>query len=216
MCRATILQVVAVAFVLAAPTIRAHDKSTAAARSASPPDLAAAPFLGVVRQAPDFILLDRRGQPVQLSQLQGRTVLLSFIFTQCASACPLLTQRMQLLQDRLARAGYFPARVALLSVTVDPQRDSAEVLERYAQRFDARRGWYFLREEPERLQPMLAAYKEWTKKLADGDVDHPARVYLIDPAGHVREIYSLAFFDERQALLDIKAVEREYRTPSQH
>jgi hypothetical protein len=40
-------------------------------------------------------------------------------------------------------------------------------------------------------------------------VDHPARIYLIDPAGDVREIYSLAFFDERQALIDIRAIDKE-------
>jgi cytochrome oxidase Cu insertion factor (SCO1/SenC/PrrC family) len=213
---ATRLLLALFALALAAPAALAHGESAIAPPSASPADLSVAPFLGVIRRAPDFTLLDRRGQPVQLSELQGRTVLLSFIFTQCASACPLLTHRMQLLQTRLAQSGLFPARVALLSVTVDPERDSADALEHYAQRFDARPGWYFLREQPERLQPMLAAYKEWTRKLADGDVDHPARVYLIDPAGRIREIYSLAFFDERQALLDIQAVEREKRASPPH
>jgi protein SCO1 len=214
--RTAIVQVTAVALALAAPAALAHE-SAAAAPSASPSSAhSAVPFLGVIGQAPDFTLQDRRGEPLQLSQLRGRTVLLSFIFTQCASACPLLSQQMQRLQDRLAQTRAFPARVALLSVTVDPERDSADVLERYAQRFDARPGWYFLRDQPERLQPMLAVYKEWTKKLADGDLDHPARVYLIDPAGRIREIYSLAFFDERQALLDIKAIERENRTPPPH
>jgi protein SCO1/2 len=210
------LLVALLALVLVTPTALAHGESAAAPPSALPSTHSAAPFLGVIRQAPDFTLQDRRGKAVQLSELRGRTVLLSFIFTQCASACPLLTHRMQLLQGRLAQAGLFPARVALLTVTVDPERDSADALDRYAERFDARPGWYFLRDQPERLQPMLAAYNEWTKKLADGDIDHPARVYLIDPAGRIREIYSLAFFDERQALLDIKAVDREKRAPAHH
>ena len=215
--RTAIVQVTAVALALAAPAALAHDESASPPMPTSPSSTySAVPFLGLIEQAPDFTLQDRSGKPLQLSHLRGRTVLLSFIFTQCASACPLLSQQMQRLQDRLAQTGAFPARVALLSVTVDPERDSAGALERYAQRFDARPGWYFLRDQPERLQPMLAAYKEWTKKLADGDLDHPARVYLIDPAGRIREIYSLAFFDERQALLDIKAIEREKRTPPQH
>ncbi len=207
--------IVLCALALAAPAALAHDES-AKAPSAAPSTYAPAPFLGVIRQAPDFTLLDRRGEPVALSKLQGKTVLLSFVFTQCTTACPLLTQQMRRVQTGLAKAGLFPARVALLSVTIDPERDTAEALDRYAQRFDARPGWYFLREQPERLQPMLAEYNEWTRKLPDGDLDHPARVYLIDPAGRVREIYSLAFFDERQALLDIKAVDRERRVPPLH
>ena len=45
---------------------------------------------------------------------------------------------------------------------------------------------------------------------------HPARIYLIDPSGRIREIYSLAFFDERQALLDIQAIEQEKLPPARH
>jgi protein SCO1/2 len=194
---------------LAAPAVLAHGEAPKASSSAAVAKHAAVPFLGVIRQAPDFTLQDRSGKPVRLSDLKGRTVLLSFIFTTCTGACPLLTSQMQQVQTGLAKAGLFPSRVALLSVTIDPERDSAQALDRYARRFDARPGWYFLRDQPERLHAMLAEYNEWTTKLPGGDLDHPARVYLIDPAGRIREIYSLAFFDERQALLDIQAVERE-------
>ena len=207
----TMLRMVSAALVLASPVALAHREPAAAAPSALPAALASTPHLAAIRQAPDFTLTDTRGQQVRLAQLQGRTVLLAFIFTHCSSACPLLSSRMGLLQARLAKGGLFPARVALLSVTVDPQRDSAEVLERYARRFDARPGWHFLRDPPERMRPVLAAYDEWTKILPDGDVDHPARLYLIDPNGRIREIYSLAFFDERQAMLDIEAIDKEGR-----
>jgi protein SCO1/2 len=200
---------VVVLLALAASAALGHSESPKAAPSTVASSYSAAPFLGVIRQAPDFTLQDRTGKPVRLSELRGRTVLLSFIFTQCTTACPLLTAQMQHVQTGLAKAGLTPARVTLLSVTIDPERDSADVLDRYARRFDARPGWYFLREQPERLNAMLADYNEWTRKLPDGELDHPARVYLIDPAGRIREIYSLAFFDERQALLDIKAVDRE-------
>lgn len=202
--------------VLASPAALAHREPAAVPPSALPAALSTTPHLAVIRQAPDFTLLDTRGQRVRLAQLQGRTVLLSFIFTQCSSACPMLSYRMGRLQTRLARSGLSPARITLLSVTVDPEQDSAEVLDRYARRFAARPGWYFLRDQPERLRPVLAAYDEWTKKLPDGEVDHPARLYLIDPSGRIREIYSLAFFDERQALLDIEAIEQESRAPPRH
>jgi len=72
-----------------------------------------------------------------------------------------------------------------------------------------RPGWHFLRDEPARLAPVLAAYDEWTHLLPSGELDHPARLHLIDGAGRVREIYSLAFFDEEQAFLDIAALERK-------
>ncbi len=168
------------------------------------------PSLGVIRPAPDFALLDPQGRTVRLSGLRGRVVLLSFIYTACPAACPLVTQRMAALQTRLRRAGLFPARVALLSITVAPERDTARVLRHYASGFDADpAGWRFLRESPEQLQPVLAAYDEWTRPQRGGEIEHPARLHLVDQAGRVREIYSLAFFDERQASLDIQALLRE-------
>jgi cytochrome oxidase Cu insertion factor (SCO1/SenC/PrrC family) len=55
---------------------------------------------------------------------------------------------------------------------------------------------------------VLKAYDEWTKLLPKGELDHPARVYLIDQKGNIREIYSLAFFNEKQALIDIRKVKQ--------
>ncbi len=166
------------------------------------------PWLGVIRQAPDFSLVDTEGRRVRLAELRGQVVLLSFIFTRCSAACPMLSFRMSLLQQRLRQAG---ARgVMLLSVTVDPERDSSAALSQYAARFAAdRTQWRFLRDEPQTLAPVLAAYGEWTQRLRQDDIDHPARIHLVDRGGNVREIYSLAFFDEAQAFLDIRALLRE-------
>ncbi len=155
----------------------------------------------------EFTLLDTEGGEVRLSALRGRAVLLSFSFTHCSTACPLLTQQMALLQAHLTDAGVPAHHVHFLSITVDPERDSADALGRYAERFGADRGrWQFLREEPQRLAPVLSAYDEWRRPLANGDIDHPASLYLIDQRGRVREIYSLALFDERQAFRDIQTL----------
>jgi protein SCO1 len=113
---------------------------------------------------------------------------------------------MARLQQKLI-AARLPA--VLVSVTVDPERDDAKTLALFGKRFGARAGWHFLRDEPARLAPVLAAYDEWTQRLPSGELDHPARLHLVDGAGRVREIYSLAFFDEEQAFLDIRALERE-------
>jgi protein SCO1/2 len=100
----------------------------------------------------------------------------------------------------------------MLSVTIDPETDTAPVLAAYARQYGADpAGWRFLRESEEKTKPILDAYNEWTRKLPKGDVDHPARVYLVDPKGNIREIYSLAFFNEKQALIDMKALLAEAR-----
>ncbi len=201
----TIVRAVASAIMaLAASAAGAHEQK---ARRA--PSLSESPHLAVIRHAPDFSLIDVGGRQVRLADLRGCVVLLAFIYTGCQAACPLLSHRMALLQARLAKAGLSADRVQLLSVTVDPEYDTAAVLARYASDFNAKAGWLFLRESPERLSPVLTAYDEWSKRLANGELDHPARLHLIDAAGRVREIYSLAFFDERQAYLDIVALHGE-------
>ena len=192
------------------PRVAAHEDPPAVQSGHS--TLATAPRLPLIKPAPDFTLLDTSGRSVRLSELRGHVVLISFIYTACSSACPLLTQRMALLRKRLTRAGVGAGQAEFLSITVDPSRDSSEALGRYAAHFGvASDGWRFLREEPERLQPVLAAYDEWTRAQPDGEIDHPARLYLIDRKGNIREIYSLSFFDEQQAFRDIQALLNEAR-----
>jgi protein SCO1 len=198
--------VVLMVVALAGP-VAAHDPPAARAPSASP--LSAAPHLAVIKPAPDFALPDLDGRLVRLADLRGRITLVSFVYTRCATACPLLTARLALLQRRAAALP--PAeRPVLVSITVDPERDTPERLRRYAEQFGVdRSSWRFLRDEPARLTPVLHAWDEWTRPVGDGDLDHPARVYLLDRAGRVREIYALEFFDPRQAWLDVRALLRE-------
>jgi len=171
------------------------------------PAVSANPNLSVIARAPDFALRDTKGSTVRLSDYRGRVVLLAFVFTTCPGVCPLISRQMSALQAGLKEAGIFGRQANLVSVTVDPETDTAKVLAEYAQKFGAdATGWRFLRETPEKMKPVLKAYDEWTKLLPKGELDHPARVYLVDQKGNIREIYSLAFFNEKQALIDIRTL----------
>jgi protein SCO1/2 len=170
------------------------------------------PSLSVIAPAPEFALRDPAGKVVRLSDARGQVVLVAFIYTSCTTTCPILGQQMAALQKRLKGEKLLPGRVMLLSVTVDPARDNAAVLARYASALGADpAGWGFLRDTAEALAPVLGAYQEWTKAMPDGEIDHPARLYLIDAGGRIREIYSLSFFDPRQALIDIRTLAGEGR-----
>jgi len=172
-----------------------------------PGPISANPNLSVIARAPAFTLRDTGGKTVQLSDYQGRVVLLAFIFTTCPGVCPLISRQMAILQDGLKQEGLLGSKAHLISVTVDPKTDTAAVLAEYARTYGAdAAGWHFLRDSPERIKPVLKAYDEWTKLLPKGEIDHPARVYLIDQKSNIREIYSLAFFNETQALIDMRKV----------
>src|SRR5712691_6656884 len=145
------------------PAALAHE---VAPRRPTPRELALTPTpsLPAIRAAPDFALPDVSGRVVRLSELRGRIVLVSFVYVNCSTACPLVTGRLARLQERLRRARLSPPP-HLVSITVDPERDTADVLRGYAERFGADpRRWHFLRAEPARLAPVLAAYDEWTRR----------------------------------------------------
>ena len=85
------------------------------------------------RQIPDLPLVDMNGQPFKLSQLRGRSVLIFFGYTFCPDVCPLTLAELKQIKALL---GPQAADVAVLYVSVDPERDTPEVLKRYIGAFD--------------------------------------------------------------------------------
>src|SRR5438128_9969684 len=75
---------------------------------------------------PEFSLTDQAGKSVTLRDLAGRVWVADFIFTSCGGTCPLITANMRKLQEVL------PPEIRLLSITVDPARDTPEILAAYA------------------------------------------------------------------------------------
>ena len=84
-------------------------------------------------------LQNQLGQTVSLDQLQGKVIIVDFFFTHCASICPVMTHNMRRLQDALNLKDETrrtdTSFVRFLSLTVDPEHDSAQVLKKYADRY---------------------------------------------------------------------------------
>jgi protein SCO1/2 len=89
-------------------------------------------------------LLNQNGEPMRLYQdlLKGKVVVIDTIFTECTGICPVMSKTFQKIQehvgDRLGRD------VHLISISVDPTNDTPEKLKEFAEKFDAKPGWYFL------------------------------------------------------------------------
>ncbi|MCC7352196.1 MAG: SCO family protein [Anaerolineae bacterium] len=143
------------------------------------------------KAAPAFTLTDHNGQPFRLSAQQGRVVLVYFGFTSCPDACPTTLSNLARVRRDL---GSDAARVQVVMVSLDPERDSAEVLRNYVTAFDAT--FLGLRGTPEELAPVLKAYgvAAIKRKLPDSalgyTIDHTIYTYVIDPAGRLRETFS--------------------------
>ncbi|SRR5579883_1258487 len=150
--------------------------------------------LAVIRTPADFTLTAEDGKPFQLSSLRGKVVLVSFVFTTCNGTCPATTHRMVLAAETLAKAG-LSDKVHLLSITLDPARDKPAVLRDYMRLYDIDpKHWTFLTGSQEQIDKVLSDWGMWARPAANGQLDHPSRVFLLDPRGRLREIYDLQFF----------------------
>ena len=161
--------------------------------------------LPTIGAAHDFALTSQDGKEVRLEDFRGRVVAVAFIYASCPDVCPLLTDKMARVQDELGPA--FGKEVAFLSITVDPERDTPEVLKGYADAFDADlAGWSFLTGTPAAVREVAQRYGVAVAPAADGQVDHTLLTTLIDRQGVMRVQYLGYRFDEeefRHDLLDL-------------
>jgi protein SCO1/2 len=179
------------------------------------PEKGGASRLAVIRPAAPFDLTDQDGKPVRLADLKGKVLLVSFIFTTCNGSCPATTHRMGQVQEELRRRGLLDkSRVRLLSITLDPARDTPEVLRRYMQIYDADPAtWSFLTGPADRVAQVVAAWGMWARPAANGQLDHPSRIFLVDPAGRVREIYNLNYMKSAWVAEDVELLLAAARSP---
>lgn len=162
--------------------------------------------------APEFTLTNQDGQRVSLGALRGKVVAVTFIYTTCVDTCPLLTAKMASLQSRLG--GDFGPRVQFLSITVDPVRDTPEVLRRYAERHGVKgAGWAFLTGTPAEIRAVAKQYGVYYRKTSRGDVDHTFLTSLVDRDGILRVQYMGVRFDPTELLRDLQALMREGQRP---
>ena len=84
--------------------------------------------------APDFELVDQFNNPVNMSQFEGKVVVITFVYTHCPDVCPAVTYQMKKLSEELGDD--YNESVVFLSVTVDPERDSPRQLKDYIHYFN--------------------------------------------------------------------------------
>jgi protein SCO1/2 len=162
--------------------------------------------LAVIRPAPDFKLTDQSGKELRMPELKGKVVLVSFIFTTCNGTCPATTHRMSLVQRELTSRGLFKnSQVHLLSITLDPVRDTPDVLRGYMQLYDAAPDhWSFLSGPKGDVEKAIEAWGMWARPAPNGQLDHPSRIFLVDAQGRIREIYNLGFMNPDLVTDDVK------------
>jgi protein SCO1 len=164
--------------------------------------------LPVVGPAPQFALTAESGKRVALTDLRGKVLAVTFIYATCTDTCPLLTAKMADIQRRLGRD--FGPRVQFVSITVDPEVDTPQVLRAYAKAHGANlEGWSFLTGTPSEIAEVLRRYGVYARKSERGGVDHLFLTSLIDRSGMLRVQYLGVRFDPGEMQRDLQNLLRE-------
>jgi protein SCO1/2 len=153
---------------------------------------------------PEFSLTERSGKKVTLANLRGTIWVADFIYTTCTDTCPLQTSEMGKLQSEWSdKLG-----LKLVSFSVDPEKDTAEVLSRYADRYKAdSQRWLFLTGAQEEITRLvqegfkLSAVPVVNAESAEGVIMHSPRFVLVDRQAQIRGYYDSR---DQQALERLK------------
>ena len=137
---------------------------------------------------PDFSLTDQTDSTVALADLKGRVWVADFIFTNCGGTCPMMMDKMSQLQRDL------PAEIRMVSITVDPARDTPKALAAYAAEHGATRDrWLFLTGDKQALYDLcVKGFKlplDETGGTVAEPIAHSTRFVLVDKEGAIRGYY---------------------------
>jgi cytochrome oxidase Cu insertion factor (SCO1/SenC/PrrC family) len=172
--------------------------------------------LPAIKRVAGFVLRDSTGRALSTREITaGKVAVVSFIYTACPErvGCPLASLALRDLQGRLRDEG-LSRDVALLSISFDPGRDTPAQLAKYARVYGADPAlWRFMTApSPRVLEDLLDSYGQDRAAVYDergrftGRYSHVLKVFLVDEAGYVRNIYSAGFLVPDLVINDIKTV----------
>jgi len=140
------------------------------------------------RKLVDFSLVDSGGHAVTRSDLDGKILIVDFLFTSCSLTCPAVNNQMAEVQQQTTNQ----PDVKLVSITVDPRDDTPDVLQKYGQRFGADTNrWLFLTGRKTSLydligQSFLAQDANDPFGAMPGNFSHTERIAIVDSRGNLR------------------------------
>jgi protein SCO1/2 len=187
--------------------------------------------LGVYGTVPDFTLGERSGRAVSRADLLGKVWVANFIYTQCGDTCPLQSAELARLQAEFADSG----DLRLVSITVDPERDTPAALAAYAEKFvaDPARWWFLTGEkraiyrlakdgfrlgvvdppdpagQTAALLDVLSPAPAWATHGSQGLIMHSSRLVLVDRAARIRAYHQLEPDSLERLRRNLTAVLRE-------
>lgn len=162
--------------------------------------------LPAVGRVHERMLFDPGGARVPFPGLAaGQVAVVALVYGSChdAGGCPASLALLRELDRRLAEDPARAARVRLACVSFDPERDTPDRLAHLRELMAPKTDWRFLAPAPTELAPLLRDFGQDVVTLADGAKRHVAKVYLVDSARRVRNVYAPGTFDADLVLADV-------------
>lgn len=151
---------------------------------------------------PAISLVDQHGTAVSLASFKGKPVLIDFVYTSCASTCPMLTAKMAAIARQLGPE--LGSKVAMVSLTLDPEHDTYQLLAKYAEDQGARdSGWRFLTGTPAQVDQVLTLFKLRRTRDSDGSITHSISAFLIGPDGRQVRQYNALDVSAKAVVADV-------------
>lgn len=173
-----------------------------------------------IKHAPDGVVLDIAGDERTLGEITaGKISLVSFVYLMCGdvNGCPLAISTLYNIYDGSMNVPALRDRVQLLTVSFDPERDTVEAIEAFHYPVtadpaaDKKIGWEVLTTSGQAaLQPILDGYGQAIDRGTDQEtISHLLRIYLVDGAGVIRNVYGLGLIDPRLLMTDVETLMME-------
>jgi protein SCO1/2 len=168
----------------------------------------------VLSTVPEFLFKDQSNDDYGSDELRGKIWVANFIFTRCATVCPLFSAEMANLQKRTNKAA---VAIQLVSFTVDPDHDTPDVLSEYARRYSANPWyWHFLTGPVKAIRETVTdSLKTAMGEASDAEtiqatLFHGSHFVLVDPKMRIRGFYQVNDEDTIDRLLiDVQLVINE-------
>ena len=156
---------------------------------------------------PDFTLTNQQAQSFGLTNLEGKIWVANFIFTNCPTICPKMTQKMAELQSEFENEPVY-----FVSFTVDPDRDTTEVLSEYAKRYAAdETRWHFLTGDKNQIYQLANEGFRLAASPHGNGFPHSSKFALVRPDGKVHDYYD-SQYTLSQSKATLKKLSSDIRT----
>lgn len=141
--------------------------------------------------APAFELADIDGKQVSLASTKGKARIVYFYFANCPDVCPPTTFLLSQVQDQLKEEGKLGKKAELISITFDPERDTNEVIRKFANKVEASfDSWHFLRGEEAATAELARGFGLMVQKAPDGSFIHSNVITIVDQDGQIRKQFN--------------------------